>query len=100
MLWLWVGLVLLAVLVGGRRTVESMRTCEWCGESFRPGPIGRAPLYCRRTCRELAYRERRTRRRIAEALEAAAASDSSVDESVRPRRRRALPGPAEPPTLF
>jgi hypothetical protein len=34
--------------------------CEWCGTDFsRPHPRGRRPLYCKRTCRQRAYEERR-----------------------------------------
>ena len=34
--------------------------CEWCGVAFvRPHLRGRCPLYCKRTCRQRAYEERR-----------------------------------------
>jgi hypothetical protein len=34
--------------------------CEWCGVDFsRRHPRGRRPLYCKRTCRQRAYEERR-----------------------------------------
>jgi hypothetical protein len=34
--------------------------CEWCGVDFiRPHLRGRRPLYCKRTCRQRAYEERR-----------------------------------------
>lgn len=64
--------------------------CEWCGGDVEQPATGRRRLYCRRTCRELAYRERKTRRRIEEALEAQrtvsstdtpAAPVASVDET-------------------
>jgi hypothetical protein len=39
---------------------ESMFRCEWCGVDFgRRHPHGRRPLYCKRTCRQRAYEERR-----------------------------------------
>jgi hypothetical protein len=34
--------------------------CEWCGIDFiRPHLRGRRPLFCKRTCRQRAYEERR-----------------------------------------
>jgi hypothetical protein len=39
---------------------EFMFRCEWCGIDFsRRHPHGRRPLYCKRTCRQRAYEERR-----------------------------------------
>ncbi|NUS11602.1 MAG: hypothetical protein HOY69_09415 [Streptomyces sp.] len=59
------------------------RACAWCGATFRPGTIGRAAVYCRRSCRQRAYEARREAQRIEYAL-AMAAADSSRDE--RPGR--------------
>lgn len=64
----------------GQTTVSAARPCEWCGGPVVVSPIGRRRLYCGRTCRELAYRERRTQRRIAAAVEAVR-SESTVDET-------------------
>ena len=34
--------------------------CEWCGREFgRRSLVGRRPLYCKQTCRQRAYEERR-----------------------------------------
>jgi len=61
-----------------------LRACEWCGGLMRQPPTGRRRRYCSRTHRELAYRERKTQRRIGEAVAAAVPPprpDSSVDET-------------------
>jgi hypothetical protein len=55
--------------------------CEWCGGRIEQPATGRRRLYCGRTHRELAYRERKTQRRIGEAVDQAAALDSSVVET-------------------
>jgi hypothetical protein len=95
------------------------RLCQWCGKSFRLGTVGRRAVYCGRTCREYAYRERRTQKRIADALanagpvsstvEAGADSVPTVDETesggvsvpvARREPRRSLgAGAASQPTL-
>lgn len=46
--------------------------CEWCAGPMVQPAVGRRRRYCGRSCRELAYRERRTQRRIAEAVQALA----------------------------
>ncbi|WP_331718158.1 hypothetical protein OG565_33965 (plasmid) [Streptomyces sp. NBC_00138] len=58
----------------------AVRSCAWCGATFRPGTIGRAAVYCRRSCRQRAYEARREAQRIALAL-AVAAADSSRDRA-------------------
>lgn len=64
------------------RDERRLRVCAWCGGPIEQPTIGRLRDYCRRTHRELAYRERVTQRRIDEALAAVlAASDSSVHAS-------------------
>lgn len=89
---------------GMPRDANGLRPCEWCGATIRQPATGRRRRYCGRTHRELAYRERKTQRRIGEALQAATApppSVPSVDETrpdpvpsvdetrgVRPNRRR------------
>lgn len=74
----------------GRGMSESeaaVRSCAWCGGTFRPGTIGRAAVYCRRSCRQRAYEARREAQRIALAL-AIAAADSSRDRPVLPDSTR------------
>jgi hypothetical protein len=79
----------------------AVRACAWCGANFRPGTIGRAAVYCRRSCRQRAYEARREAQRIALALAVAAAdssrdrggrSDSTRDET-ESRQAPALPDP-------
>lgn len=65
--------------------------CAWCGGQMKQSGVGRARVYCKQSCRELAYRSRRTDRLIAEAL-AAVGADSSVDAS----RNRQLTEPDKP----
>ncbi|MGW3921352.1 hypothetical protein [Streptomyces sp. NPDC005093] len=71
---------------GLSRDERGLLPCAWCGGRIEQGPIGRLRDYCRRTCREMAYRERVTQRRIDEALAlagvpaVAVSSDSSVDD--------------------
>lgn len=68
------------------RGADGLRPCDRCGGPIRQPPIGRRRRYCGRNCRELAYRERRTERRVAGAVEAAlaaAAPESTVDETKR-----------------
>lgn len=60
----------------------AVRACAWCGANFRPGTIGRAAVYCRRSCRQRAYEARREAQRIEFAL-AIAAADSSRDRAGR-----------------
>ena len=47
-----------------------LRLCEWCSSTIQQPRIGRRRVYCGRTCRELAYRERKTQRRMEEAAAA------------------------------
>jgi hypothetical protein len=65
---------------GMPRDGQGLRPCAWCGGRIVQPPTGRRREYCGRTCRELAYRERKTQRRVDEAVEAAL-SDSTVDET-------------------
>jgi hypothetical protein len=62
------------------RTPDGDKLCAWCGGSIRQSGVGRSRDYCSRTCREMAYRERRTQKLIAQAL-ADAALVSSTDGS-------------------
>jgi hypothetical protein len=58
--------------VGDRmpRDERKLLPCAWCGGRIDQPPIGRLRDYCRRTCREFAYRERKTQQRIADAVAA------------------------------
>ncbi|MBV9026050.1 MAG: hypothetical protein JO362_20200 [Streptomycetaceae bacterium] len=68
---------------GMPRDHRGLRPCAWCGQTIRhQPPTGRLREYCKAGCRELAYRERRTQRRIAEAVKAATTQVSPVDETV------------------
>lgn len=62
------------------RTTDGAKLCAWCGGPIRQSGVGRSRDYCGRTCRELAYRERATQKRIAQAL-ADASPVSSTDDS-------------------
>lgn len=55
---------------GMPRDERKLRPCAWCGGRIDQPPIGRLRDYCRRTCRELAYRERKTQRRVDDAVAA------------------------------
>jgi hypothetical protein len=58
--------------------------CDWCGGPIKQPATGRRRRYCRHSHRELAYRERRTQRRIGEAVRAVEnppPSVPSVDET-------------------
>lgn len=53
-------------------TTGEPRLCEWCGDPIRNQPVtGRLRDYCRQSCRQRAYEERRQQKRIADALAAA-----------------------------
>ncbi|MFE3907208.1 hypothetical protein ACFXPY_45080 [Streptomyces sp. NPDC059153] len=65
------------------RTPDGAKLCAWCGGSIRQTGVGRSKDYCKRLCREQAYRKRRDQRLIDEAL-AAAASNSSTGETISP----------------
>ncbi|MFF9322987.1 hypothetical protein ACF1BP_37120 [Streptomyces sp. NPDC014735] len=65
------------------RAPDGAKLCAWCGGSIRQTGVGRSKDYCKRLCREQAYRKRRDQRLIDEAL-AAAAPVSSTGETARP----------------
>lgn len=68
------------------RDDRGLQPCGWCGGSIVQPRIGRLRRYCGRNCRELAYRERKTQRRVDVAVEAAveaAAPESTVVETKR-----------------
>ncbi|MFF5639819.1 hypothetical protein [Streptomyces sp. NPDC012825] len=70
---------------------EETTLCEWCGGQVRQSGVGRRRAYCGRSCQQRAYEERRTQRRIAEAVDGArtvssregtGALETSRDETV------------------
>lgn len=61
------------------RDADGAKVCAWCGGPIKQSGVGRSRDYCGRTHRELAYRERATQKRIAQAL-ADASPVSSVDD--------------------
>jgi hypothetical protein len=84
------------------RDSEGNLLCDRCHGPIVQPSTGRRRLYCGRTCRELAYRERSRQAAIDEAVKAATAPVSSVVETrpdpvtsvdetrvPRPSRRRA-----------
>ncbi|WP_424712484.1 hypothetical protein [Kitasatospora acidiphila] len=76
---------------------RGLRRCARCGEKVQQPATGRLRDYCGRTCRELAYRERRTGRLIAEAVTAALTPPvSSVDETVDVTPPAPVPAPGRP----
>ncbi|WP_225102675.1 hypothetical protein [Streptomyces sp. CoH27] len=62
------------------RDADGAKLCAWCGGSIKQSGVGRSRDYCKRLCREQAYRKRRDQRLIDEAL-AAAAPVSSTGET-------------------
>lgn len=88
--------------------------CDWCGGPIQQPATGRRRRYCSRTHRELAYRERKTVRRVDEAVAAATAPTppdtsvvetrprrvASVDETRRPRPSRKRAGMTVSPMPF
>ncbi|MCZ4103850.1 hypothetical protein O3W51_48250, partial [Streptomyces sp. H39-C1] len=72
------------------------KLCAWCGGTIRQGGIGRSRDYCKAGCRQRAYEERRSAKRVAAALAAALSprgdSDSSRDETkTSPRDETEIP---------
>jgi len=80
--------------VYGRRMADTPRIgprgeplCAWCGGEIPQPATGRRREYCRRSCRQRAYEERRTQERIRERLRAATApADPSRDAPIDPSR--------------
>jgi hypothetical protein len=69
------------------RDADGEPLCEWCGAEVKQPPTGRRRLYCSRTHREYAYRQRRERRLTARAYamgkaDAESWSVSTTGESV------------------
>ncbi|WP_164255318.1 hypothetical protein [Streptomyces sp. S4.7] len=61
------------------RDTSGAKVCAWCGGPIKQSGVGRSRDYCGRTHRELAYRERATQKRIAQAI-ADASPVTSTDE--------------------
>ncbi|WP_327170026.1 hypothetical protein [Streptomyces subrutilus] len=74
------------------RSSDGTRLCAWCGGPVKQAGVGRAKDYCKQGCREMAYRDRKMRRLISEAVEAATVSStderpiSSTDERTRSQK--------------
>ncbi|MFB7032223.1 MULTISPECIES: hypothetical protein [unclassified Streptomyces] len=83
------------------RGAEGDPLCAWCGGPMEQSPVGRRREYCRRSCRQRAYEDRRLREAQREAVVSALAksvlaapvssrdglavrSDPSRDDSRRP----------------
>ncbi|MFD3511223.1 hypothetical protein [Nocardia sp. NPDC058666] len=91
------------------RASDGTTLCAWCGGPVRQSGVGRKREYCKQGCRELAYRERRQQKRIAEAVAAAVAPlvsstddrvprpKTSVDETAAVQATPAIPAPAPIP---
>lgn len=91
---------------------DGVRLCDWCGGPIpEPAKIGRPRDYCRRSCRQRAYEERKVQDRIEEreklarisALAEAAGLSSRAEKGsglVSPRDESGPPAPAPvPPPL-
>lgn len=50
------------------RTPDGAKLCAWCGGEIKQSGVGRSRDYCRRLCRDRAYKQRRDQRLIAAAL--------------------------------
>ncbi|MFH9583499.1 hypothetical protein ACH4MO_36755, partial [Streptomyces globisporus] len=53
---------------------EERTLCAWCGAEFRQSGVGRTRAYCRRSCRQRAYEDRKTAAATREAVVAAVAA--------------------------
>jgi hypothetical protein len=60
------------------RTPDGAKLCAWCGGTMRQTGVGRSRDYCSRTHKEYAYRARRDRRLVDEALAAVAAVSTTA----------------------
>ncbi len=89
------------------RSPDGAKLCAWCAESIRQSGVGRSRDYCKRLCREQAYRKRRDERLIQKALADAQAVSSTgettarkrapvspVDETASVQAGRPIPAPA------
>jgi len=74
------------------RDTDGAKLCAWCGDAIRQSGVGRSRDYCRRSCRQRAYEQRKTaeitRRNVLlirhELTKELASSNSSRDESLTP----------------
>ncbi|PVC76930.1 hypothetical protein [Streptomyces sp. CS131] len=53
---------------------EERTLCAWCGTEFRQSGVGRTRDYCRRSCRQRAYEDRKTAAATREAVVVAVAA--------------------------
>ncbi|MER5733943.1 hypothetical protein ABT084_37405 [Streptomyces sp. NPDC002138] len=65
------------------RTPDGAKLCGWCGGTIRQSGVGRSRDYCKRLCRDQAYKKRRDQRLVDEALAAASAVSPSVETGPR-----------------
>jgi hypothetical protein len=63
------------------RDADGNLLCDRCHGPIVQPPTGRRRLYCGRTCREMAYRERATQDRINDALKAAGVDPDPVSST-------------------
>ncbi len=63
------------------RTPDGAKLCAWCGGTMRQTGVGRSRDYCSRTHKEYAYRARRDRRLVDEALAAAAVVSTTAEKA-------------------
>ncbi|MBK3534543.1 hypothetical protein JHN61_26105 [Streptomyces sp. MBT67] len=61
------------------RTPDGTKLCAWCGDVIRQSGVGRSRDYCRRLCRDRAYKKRRDQRLIDEAVAAVRHVSPSVE---------------------
>jgi putative intracellular protease/amidase len=66
------------------RDADGNLLCDRCHGPIAQPPTGRRRLYCSRTCRELAYRERSRQHAIDEALKAAGVDPDAVSSTDAP----------------
>jgi hypothetical protein len=61
------------------RTPDGAKLCAWCGGEIKQSGVGRSRDYCRRLCRDRAYKQRRDQRLIDAALADARPVSPSVE---------------------
>ncbi|MFD3716635.1 hypothetical protein [Streptomyces sp. NPDC058677] len=61
------------------RTPDGAKLCAWCGGEIKQSGVGRSRDYCRRLCRDQAYKQRRDQRLIEAALADARPVSPSVE---------------------
>lgn len=61
------------------RDAAGAKLCAWCGGKVQQSGVGRSKDYCKRLCRDQAYKKRRDQRLVDEAVAAAAVVSPSVE---------------------